>query len=53
VRQWVRRLLTRIFGAPVCAGCLVHGVDCVGWCHLSDAERVERYVRGQEAKSDA
>lgn len=42
----IRRLLVAVLGAPVCPGCFVHSVDCVGWCGESDDERKIKYIRG-------
>ena len=32
MRSWLKRALDYLLGEPLCKGCIVHQVDCIGWC---------------------
>ena len=44
IRRLLKRLMILINGAPVCGGCQVYDVECIGWCGKSDAQRIAIYM---------
>ena len=36
-------LMLKVFGPPVCPGCDVHLVPCVGWCGKDEETRIQEY----------
>ena len=39
-----RRLKVWMLGAPVCSGCAIYKIDCIGYCTEDEQERIDKYI---------
>ena len=45
--RWLRWLLCRLLGPPVCPTCSAYRWPCIRRCGVTDAERTRQYIAGR------
>ena len=45
----IRWLLVKLCGVPLCGGCVANQVDCVGWCGMTNEQRVDAFLAHRRA----
>lgn len=45
MKEYALRFLMKIFGDPLCGGCVAYQINCIGRCGLSKEQRIQHYLK--------